>query len=373
MALSDKNTPYSIPQSDIPLSSALSPNYSFGGTSASGTTTPATTVDSSPATTASTNASGSSLSDALIPGAVGAYLGYKGNQSTNQATNTLGNTANLATGAGNTYLGNALSGTLTPAQQNVYNTLNQQGATLNAQSQPLIAAGQLGLQQYQAGQLPAWQQQQLDNQTAAAIAQAKASLGANADSSTMAAVVSQIQNQAEIAKGQMLQNNLSVTQELFNTGITDQNEAFELYDAANTSVTSSLQQDFSNGMDALKLSDDAALNSLKARIMGDAAVSAAISPLFSNLTKATAIGAGQSSGGSFTDAIKKLLGMGDGTPSYVTSGQYQTDVSQYLASNPLQGTSTMAPADYVASLGSSSSAPTDYGTVDSVTYDSSGG
>jgi hypothetical protein len=170
----------------------------------------------------------------------------------------------------------------------------------------------------------------------------------------------------------MLQNNLSVTQELFNTGITDQSEAFALYDAANTSVTSSLQQDFSNGMEALKLSDDAALNSLKARIMGDAAVSAAISPLFSNLTKATAIGAGQSSGGSFTDAIKKLLGM-DYTPSYVTSGQYQTDVSQYLASNPLEGTSTMAPADYVASLGSSSSAPIDYGTVDSVTYDSSGG
>ena len=347
MASSDSSIPYSIPKSDIPLSSALSPGYSFGG-APSLPTTPTPSTKTTPTTTPDT--SGSSLAGALTAGDTAALLGYQANKQTDQAAGQLQKSATAAGGAGQQYLAEALGGKLTPAQQATYDTLKKQSETLSQQAEPYLAAGAQGLQAYEQGQLPAWQQTQLDNQTAAAIAQARASMGANVDSSSMAQIEAQIRQQATIAKGQMLQNNLITSQELAQYGLTEQKDAFALMDAANTSVTSSLQQSFTNAMDALGIADNATLREIQARISGNSAVGNSVSSLLGNLTKAYTLSAAQDSNGSVTDAIKKLFGM-DYTPSYVTSGQYGKDVSTWEYLHPLEGTSTAAPADWLASQG----------------------
>ena len=287
-------------------------------------------------------ASGSSLLGTLGVGAAGVYNAYNAGQQVNSAIAPVTQAAGAMSGAGNTYLSSALSGQLTPAQQQTVNTLNQQGATLNAQAQPEILAGQQGLTAYQQGQLPAWQQQQLDQQTAAAIAQARASMGSNVDSSSMAAVEANIQNQAMMAKGQMLQSNLAVTQQLFNAGITNEKDAFALYDQANTFVTQSLQQDFNNALSSFQFGSEASLNALKAKLTSDQMMGETLSTLLGNLTKSTALGAAQGSGGNIVTALKNMFGGSSG-------GYTGADIA---AANQvgagLVGTSTSAPADWLA-------------------------
>jgi len=318
---------------------------------------------------AGSGASGPADPGASLLGTLGAgYSVYNAMSQNNAQSNMFNAIRQPSVNAGTNYLNNATSGTLPPAQSAQYNTQANQAATLANQASPYLNAANQGLQQYQAGQLPAWQQQQLDNQTAAAIAQARASMGANVDSSTMAMIESQIRSQASITQGQLLQQNLQTSETLYNLGATTQNESFALMNAANQSVITNLQQDFSNAMAAFTQGDSATANMINTQLQNDQRLSSALDKLIKGLSSSGAITSLSGSNGSVIGALKNLMGMGDGTPSYVTSGQYQTDVSQYLASNPLQGTSTMAPADYVASLG-----PTDYGTVDSVTYDSSGG
>lgn len=348
---------YNIPKSAIPLSNALSPDYSFGGTTPTGISSPSTTAATAPSSTAP-DTSGSSLAGALTAGAVGTYLGYQGNKQFSGMTDQLGKNAAAAGGAGQTYLNQALSGSLTPAQQANYNTLKQQSETVGAQAQPYLAAGAQGLQQYEAGQLPQWQQTQLDNQTAAALAQARASMGANVDSSTMAQIEAQIRGQAEIAKGQMLQNNLTTTQTLAEFGITQQKEAFALMDAANASVTESLQQDFKNALDALQISDSAIQTQIQGKIQANAAVGSAASSLMGNLTKAYALSAAQGSNGNLQNALYKL-----GLASQ--SGDMSNYLKTFNSETAGPGDTAILPINYLDAPAPTIDTPTvDVGNID---------
>jgi hypothetical protein len=300
--MADTPSGYNIPTKD--LSGALSPNY--GSSFNLGLGSSARSASTAPS---STDTSSGTLASALAPLAASAMAGYqgvKGMQDVGQTTGALGKTSDVLGKAGQTYLGQALGSQLTQPQQATVDTLRQQAATLGQQAQPYLAAGAQGLQQYEQGQLPEWQQQQLDNQTAAAIAQARASMGANVDSSAMAQIEAQIRQQASIAKGQILQSNLKISQELAQFGFTEQNESMALYTAANDFTNKTIQQDFSNAIEALGITDTAALQRLQASITGNQAVGGAVGSLLGNITKATTIGAAQGSGGSLQNALYKL-------------------------------------------------------------------
>jgi hypothetical protein len=310
-------------------------------------------ADTSTSAAATTPTPSSSAPDPLA-GALGLgsslWTAYRANKQNAADINNLENIRKPLTDAGSTYLNNALSGALTPGQQKQYNDLVAQSNTLTNQANPLISQATQGIAQAMSGQLPSWQQTQLDNATAAAIAQLRSQMGPNVDSSTMAMMESQIRQQAQITAGQMEQQNLQTYEQLYTLGATTQKEAMALLDAANQSVITNLQQDFANAISAFAGGNAAAMDKINASMAQDKVLSEAIGKIVNGMTTANGKSALDVVGGKVGDAIKKLLGM-DSTPDYVTSGQYQTDVSQYLASNPLEGTSTAAPADWLASQG----------------------
>ena len=289
------------------------PNAALAAAMQPKVSTPTAPAGASPAAGASSTAGagGGANTAANILAELGAgYSTYNAINQGNQQAAMFNDIRQPSVTAGKNYLNNATSGTLTPSQQNQANALNSQGNALANQASPFLAAGAQGLQQYESGQLPQWQQQQLDNQTAAAIAQARASMGPNVDSSTMASMEQNIRSQASIAQGQMLQQNLKTATDLYTLGANTQKEAFALIDAGYQSVITNLQQDFADAMAAFTQGDASAANMVNTQLQNDQRLSSALSKLIDGMGSLTAKTA-MSGNSSVSDAIKKLSGFGN--------------------------------------------------------------
>lgn len=303
---------------------------------------------------------------------------YKALQQNKQDVNMLGQIQQPASSAGNKYLSDALAGTLTPAESKQYQDLINQSKTLEAQAQPFIQQGTAGIAAAEAGQLPSWQQQQLDNATQAAIVQARASMGANVDSSSMAQIESQIMQQAQITKGQLAQQNLATYEQLYQLGATTQKEAFALLDTANQYVVADAQQKFQNAIAALGLANTAAMDKINVSLATDALLSKSIAQLFGGLTNASGKTALEAAGGKVMDAIRSLMG-GDPdaslfktTPTDFSTEYYRTDAGKAELAAMLGDTST--PVDtsttatdfgsYMGDLSGSATPATDFTVTD---------
>ncbi len=359
------------------IGSPLSAGTGFGGPTSLPSLPDAGAAPVTSGAPAAASTGGTSLGDALTPsnttlgllgaGAAGLYQQSRA-QSQNQGyVNQLQQIAQPSLQAGNTYLNRALSGALTPAQQAQQNALLAQGNTLTQEAAPYLAAGAAGLQAYQSGQLPAWQQQQLDNQTAAAIAQLKASLGPNVDSSTLAAGIQQIQEQAGIAKGQLLQQNLATAENEYGIGTQQQAAAFQAINAGYQSAVTDAQQSFEDAISALTLGDQATLAAIQTAIQGNSQIASATSGLFGNLAMSYAMMQGKGGGGSSSimSGIKNLFGgssaaSSGSTDTYTSGGttEVPASLSQDTGTSSFDPNASIlqAPADVTSFI------PSDYGT-----------
>jgi hypothetical protein len=304
------------------------------------------------------------LSDAVTPsgstpdfassllglGGIG-YTAYNANKQAGQQAQTLNDIRKPLTEAGGTYLSNALSGALTPSQSKQYNDLVAQSNTLTNQANPLIAQGTQGIAQATAGQLPSWQQTQLDNATAAALAQARASMGANVDSSSMAQVEAQIRQQAVIAQGQMAQQNLQTYEQLYMLGATTQKEAMALLDAANQSVITNLQQDFSNAIQAFAGGNAAAMDRINTQLANDSILSQSLDKIIKGLTTSNGKNALEVAGGKVGDAIKRLFGYGDTSGGYTAADKAAGQAEVAYFGGTSTGPNDFLTGDYTTSPG----------------------
>ena len=287
----------------------------------------------------------------LGAGAVGMYMN---NQAQKQNTAEAGQLKKLAQpqlGAANSYLSAALTGELTPAQKAAQDAMFAQGNTLTAEASPWLSAASQGLQQAESGQLPAWQQQQLDNQTAAQIAQLKASLGSGVDSSSLAAGIAQIQGNADIVRGQLVQQNLDTAKSQYATGIATQEQGYAALDAGYQAAITDAQNNFADAMTAFAQGDQVMESAIQLEIQGNTAIAGATQQLFGNLAMAYALlskGGGGGGEGVFSKIGDKIGDFFSSSPTNPTSSSIDSSVlpTDYTTAPDLSGFNDMANYDF---------------------------
>jgi hypothetical protein len=174
-------------------------------------------------------------------------------------------------------------GQLSPAQQAVVNTSQQQGQNLLNQTGPLQQIFQQSFQNYQSGTLQPAQQAQLDQQIAAAKAELRQALGPNADSSTLATQDAQIDQQALITKQNMLNSQFQTGNQAYDTWMTSTQQGQQLILQGQQYAAQQLQQDLTN---ALQLGSEGMApveQSINMAISSDADLSNQVNQLMSNL------------------------------------------------------------------------------------------
>lgn len=219
-------------------------------------------------------------------------------------------------------LSKALSGVLTPAELAQQQNFFQTGQNLQNQAAPWLSQAQFGMQQAATGQLPQWQQQQLENQKAAAIAQATAALGPNADSSSLANVMNNINQQFNVQQGLLNQQNLSTAESEYNIGAQTQATGLSNIAAGYQAAITDTQQAFQNAISLAAQGDQPIESGIQLAIQGDAQIQAALAGLFGSLANAYSYlqsgpGGAKSgtSGSSGTFDWKKIFGGAFNTPS----------------------------------------------------------
>ena len=194
---------------------------------------------------------------------------------------------------------------LTDLQKKAMETGVNTGTALSKDADPLLGIGRTAFDQYTGGQLPAWQQAELDRKVAQQKALARQSLGANVDSSTLSQVDAQIDQQAMIAKGQALSQNLASGESAYKQGtdLTSQGGATTkaAYDKASADITTNLH----NALDTITAGLGPLSDSIKYEIAGNTALQKSMQDLYGAISKAgTTTGGGSGS----TNPISSVVG-----------------------------------------------------------------
>lgn len=273
-----------------PATLAANPLVPQNPTSGINLTTPITapTLDTSAAPAAvgaqPTSGSGfdlSSLMSTLFPNGAsglgaplteGALALYEANQAKNQNdafANTLLSAGQPLVNAGQNELTNAQTGKLNPQAAGLQTSQTTQGNTLVGQAGPLLNIGNTAFQNFVAGSLPPWQQTELDQQKAAALAQAKQSMGSQVDSSTMGQIQAQIDSQYDIAKGNLMQQNLGIGEQAFAQGQQVQQLGFSDIQAGWQTGMNAIQQSFNNAVSLMSAGFGPIEDAIQLKIQGD--------------------------------------------------------------------------------------------------------
>jgi len=221
---------------------------------------------------------------ANIPPALMAALGIyeaSSQKAQNQTeANTLSALGTPLVNASNTALTQAQMGTLNPQQSALQQSQLSQGKTLTGQAGPLLDIANTGFAQFQAGALPAWQQAELDQQKAAATAQLKQSLGSQVDSSALAAQQTQIDQQYDIAKGQLMIQNLNQSEQAFTMGINTQNMGYADIQAGYQTGVNAIQQSYNNAISLATSGFGPIEQAIQLLIQGDSQLSSSLMEMF---------------------------------------------------------------------------------------------
>lgn len=328
------NNPSTNPATDFKLTTALNRGSS---------TLPDLTGAAASTSSAASQTLGQSLDPSLSTlgvlgaGAVGMYMNNQAQKQNTAEASQLKKLAQPQLGAANSYLSAALTGELTPAQKAAQDAMFAQGNTLTAEASPWLSAASQGLQQAESGQLPAWQQQQLDNQTAAQIAQLKASLGSGVDSSSLAAGIAQIQGNADIVRGQLVQQNLDTAKSQYATGIATQEQGYAALDAGYQAAITDAQNNFADAMTAFAQGDQVMESAIQLEIQGNTAIAGATQQLFGNLAMAYALlskGGGGGGEGVFSKIGDKIGNMFSSSPADTGSSANYNDIADTSVTTP---------------------------------------
>jgi hypothetical protein len=250
-------------------------------------------------------------------------------------------------------LTNAQNGTLTPAQIAQQNNLISQGNTVAGQAQSEITGGTAAITQANAGALPAWQQAQIDQQVAAQKAQIAQSLGPNVDSSTLAQYYAQIDQKADITKGQLIQQNLASGEQELGAGVTTEQQGQAQISAGYKVATDAAQTAFQDAISLAAAGNGPIMDAVNLLVTGDTAVSNSLMNFMGALAQAYAgsgkpgtAGTAQGSTGNIASTAAKTAGGaasagGTSNPTTPADPTTVTDPSDptTIGSNPLDNTS----------------------------------
>jgi len=248
---------------------------------------------------------------------------------------------------------------LSPTQQAALQSGVSTGQTLTGEANPLIGIGQTAFGQYGLGQLPAWQQAEIDQKTAQQKALARQSLGANVDSTTLAQMDAQIDQQAEISKGNLLQQNLSTGEQAYQQGTGLQQTGGTDITAAYNNASQDISKNLSDALSQITTGLGPLEDSINIQIQGNTALTGQLQQLYAALAKATSSGGaasgGAASGGGLGSLVSGAKGLVSGAKNLYNSltGGFTPDPS-LTGSN--MSFPTAAPLDVTGQLGADASA-----------------
>jgi hypothetical protein len=270
--------------------------YGTGGTLSGATGTGATGGGTTTGGGAAANPFGGLLSSALN---YGVPLAWAADQKATNAKNIqpLKDIGTSLTKQGQDMMANYQN--LSPTQQKALDQAIQSGQLTASRGQPLIDIGNTAMQQYQAGNLPQWQQLELDQKVAQQKALARQSLGANVDSTTLAQMDSQIDAQAAIAKGQMIQSNLATGEAAYGQGVGYETTGNAAVTQGYRSAVTDINQNLSNAISTIGAGLGPLESAIQMQIQGDTAITNSLMQMYSALAKAagTAAAGGGAAGG----------------------------------------------------------------------------
>lgn len=297
--------------------------YGTGGT-LSGATGTGTAGGTTTGGGAAANPFGGLLSSALN---YGVPLAWAADQKATNAKNIqpLKDIGTNLTAQGQEMLKNYQS--LSPAQQQALDSAIKAGQTTAGRGSPLIDIGNEAFKQYQAGNLPAWQQAELDQKVAQQKALARQSLGANVDSTTLAQMDAQIDSQAQIAKGQMISANLATGESAYGQGVGYETTGNTAVAQAYRSAVTDINTNLSNSLSVIGAGLGPLESAIQMQIAGDTAITNSLTQMYSALAKAAgtaAAGNGAAGGGAGGAAggLGNILSSltGGGTTTGTTAG-----------------------------------------------------
>jgi hypothetical protein len=307
----------------------------------SGAAPPATATGSQGLNLGSLGSTLGGLAPSLAAGGIGLSQAKSAQAQSAQYAAQLSALGGPYTAAGQALLKQWQSQQITPTQQNVVNTLNQQGSALESSAAPLSAIAQQAYQNYQSGTLPAADEQRLSDQVNSQkqqVAQQLASAGIT-DSTILAGQYAQIDNQATITRQQLLDARFATGNVAYDQWLssTTQGQALQAEAAkfASTSLDNMLQQSLGLGQEGMQPIESA----IQLQIQSDAALSAQVNQLMGNLASAYAYqqtggkppasggaagGGVAGAAGSLLSGVGKALGAAGGSGS---GGPSSTDIS----------------------------------------------
>lgn len=246
---------------------------------------------------------------------------------------------------------------LTPLQQQALTSGVSTGQTLTGEAAPLIGIGQTGFNQYQQGQLQPWQQAQLNQQVASQKATARQALGANVDSTTLAQVDAQIDQQAAITQGQLMSQNLSTAEQAYSQGTGLQQQGGTMATAAYNTAVSDVNTNLSNALSEIGAGLGPLESAIQLQIAGNTQISAALMNMFGAIAKAaagtgTTTGTtGAAAGGAGGGLLGSIVGAGKTIYNALTGGPAaDTGVDGLNAVANAASTDPAAAASYLSAI-----------------------
>jgi hypothetical protein len=209
------------------------------------------------------------------------------------------------------------TGTLTPAQQQVVTSGEQQGQSLIDSAASLSTIAQTAFSNYNSGTLKPADQTALDQQTAAQkqqVAQQLASAGIT-DSTILAAQNQQIDNNAQIQKQNILNGYFSTGNQAYDTWLQSTTQGQQTIQAAQMYASTSLQTTLQNSMQEAGIGIGEMNTAITTQMQTDQKYADQVSTLLGNLAQAyskqyASGGTGKSSAGS--NLLKNAGGGGGG-------------------------------------------------------------
>jgi hypothetical protein len=220
--------------------------------------------------------------------AVGTYEADKGRAADQKYVNQLTALGNQDINASKQLYGNYINNKLNPQDQALLNNANKTLSDIAANSAGLSSIAKTAFTNYENGVLPAWQQAQLDAQTEAQkqqVAQQLSSAGIS-DSTILASAYANIDNQASITKGQLLQQNFSTGTAAYDEFLKGTQEGNSILATATQTADNTLNSELQAALSAFGTGSGIVQNAIDTAMKTDQQYSAELAALYGTLTAA---------------------------------------------------------------------------------------
>lgn len=274
------------------------------------------------------NGGASGLAPYLAAGAGGIAMAKDAQNQATKEADKLSALGQPYTDAGKQLLSQYQGGTLRPDQQKVVDTSAQFSSDLLNAASPLSQIAQQAFADYNSGKLGATDELKLNNQVAAQKQQIRQRLQSSGitDSSVLAAQDQQIDNQAMIARQDLLDKRFATGNTAYDQWLKTTNEGQQLKLQGQQFAATSFEQMLNNALGLANEGMQPAMEAIRLKIQSDAELSQTVSELLGNLASAYSYAAA----GPKT-VVANGGGGGGGTASSGGGGGGQSGLSQIIS------------------------------------------